>query len=86
MAKVCEYHSDKADILHLIVWQFSRKKDKGLSVEKGLELFAFSVSGFQREKVSSDQSHMHRRYMGRSGVKGRGFNNITFLRFAILLA
>ncbi len=48
-----------------------------------LGLFAFSVSVFQREKVSSDPSHMHYRYMGRSGIKGRGFNNITFLRFAV---
>lgn len=53
---------------------------------QGLELFAFSVSVFQREKVSSDLSHMHYRYMGRSGVKGQGFNNITFLRFGVLLA
>lgn len=53
---------------------------------QGLELFAFSVSVFQREKVSSDLSHMHYRYMGRSGVKGQGFNNITFLRFGVLSA
>lgn len=66
-------------ILHLIVWRFSHK---GRVVEKrkpqGLDLFAFSVSGFQREKVSSDLSHMHCRYTGRSGVKGRDFNNIAF--------
>lgn len=76
-------------ILCLIVSDGSpTKKNKGLSVkkQKGLEMFAFSVSVFQREKVSPDLSHMHYRYTGRSGVKGRGFNNITFLRFAVLLA
>lgn len=29
---------------------------------------------------------MHRRYVGRSGVKGQGFNNIAFLRFGFLVS
>lgn len=75
---VCEYNSQITPHCLMVLKQENKRR-------QGLELFAFSVSGFQREKVSSDQSHMHCRYMGRSGVKGRGFNNITFLRFAILL-
>lgn len=31
--------------------------------DEGLELFAFSVSLFQRERERSDPSHMRRRYM-----------------------
>lgn len=49
-------------------------------------MFAFSVSLFQREKEGSDLSHMHRRYVGRSGVKGQGFNNIVFLGFGFLVS
>ncbi len=76
------------EILHLIVWSFSHNKrgDFQLKKHQGLELFAFLVSDFKREKVSSDLSHMHCRYMGRSRVKGWGFNNITFLSFAVLTA
>lgn len=32
--------------------------------DEGLELFAFSVSLFQRERERSDLSHMCGRYMG----------------------
>lgn len=35
----------------------------------GLELFAFSVSLFQREKEGSDLSHMHHRYMEGQGPR-----------------
>lgn len=68
-------------ILYLIVGRFPHNKTSAFQLEKrqGLELFAFSGSVW--EKVSSALSHMHCRYMGRSEVKGQGFNNITFLRF-----
>lgn len=74
-------------ILQLVFWLVLAPNNKGHSVEnlQALELFAFQ-SQFQRAKVRSDQSHMHYRYTGRSGFKGRGFNNNTFLRLAILLA
>lgn len=78
-------------IFHHAVGRFShrtcagRKKTTKKKLE-GLELFAFSVSLFQREKGGSDLSHMHRRYVGRSGVRGQGSNNITFLRLGFLVS
>lgn len=74
-------------MLHLIVCRFSDKDH--LVGEVDLEvcsLFAFSVSAFQREKIGSDPSHSRYRYTGRSGVRGRGFNNIAFLGFGVLSA
>lgn len=84
-AKECV--SEEGDITPhclMVLIQKKKKSQSQLKKRRGLELFAFSVSVFQREKVSSDPSHTHYRYMGRSGIKGRGFNNITFLRFAVL--
>lgn len=37
--------------------------------DEGLELFAFSVSLFQREKEGSDLSHMRHRYMEGQGSR-----------------
>lgn len=74
-------------MLHLVVLRFSNKRC--VVGEADLEvcsLFAFSVSAFQREKLGSDPSHSCYRYTGRSGVRGRGFNNIAFLGFGVLSA
>ena len=84
------YNSEEGDITpHCLMVLTLKNKTGDFRLKKtkrqGLQLFAFSVSVFQREKVSSDPSHMHYRYMGRSGVKGWGSNNISSPRFAVLL-
>lgn len=74
-------------MLRLVLRRFARRGRWVGEADLGVcGLFAFSFSAFQREKVGSDPSHTPYRHTGRSGVRGRGFNNMAFLGFGVLLA